>query len=59
LGASSPRRDPHVLTPRVAGFDSFPWVTTAEITDDIDASVARAILAWDETPFARLGVAIT
>ena len=38
--------------------DSFPWVTTAEISDDIDDTATRAVAAWAETPVARLGVAI-
>ena len=39
--------------------DSFPWVTTSEITDDLDGTVARAIDTWSTTPVARLGAAIT
>ena len=39
--------------------DSFPWVTTALITDDIEATATRAIAAWETTPVARLGVAIS
>jgi hypothetical protein len=39
--------------------DSFPWVTTAEISDDIDDTASRALAAWAETPVARLGGAIT
>lgn len=38
--------------------DSFPWVTTTDITDDLDGTVARAIDTWSTTPVARLGVAI-
>lgn len=38
--------------------DSFPWVTTAEISDDLDDTATRAVAAWAETPVARLGVAI-
>ncbi|MBA3459266.1 MAG: PilZ domain-containing protein [Deltaproteobacteria bacterium] len=38
--------------------DSFPWVTTSDITDDLDGSVDRAIDTWSTTPVARLGVAI-
>jgi len=34
--------------------DSFPWVRTTEISDDLDATASRAIAAWDETPVARL-----
>jgi hypothetical protein len=39
--------------------DSFPWVTTAEISDDLEDTAERAVRAWAETPVARLGVAIT
>ncbi len=39
--------------------DSFPWVTTAEITDDLDDTTARALAAWSETPVARIGVAVS
>jgi hypothetical protein len=39
--------------------DSFPWVTTAQISDDIDDTASRAVAAWAATPVARLGVAIT
>ncbi|CAN5776619.1 hypothetical protein BH11MYX3_BH11MYX3_18460 [soil metagenome] len=38
--------------------DSFPWVTTSAITDDVDATVSRALETWSTTPVARLGVAI-
>jgi CheY-like chemotaxis protein len=38
--------------------DRFPWVTTAEIDDDVDATATRAIAAWAATPVARLGVSI-
>ncbi len=38
--------------------DSFPWVTTSAITDDVDATVSRAVETWSTTPVARLGVAI-
>jgi hypothetical protein len=38
--------------------DSFPWVTTAEIDDDVDATTGRALAAWAATPVARLGVSI-
>ena len=34
--------------------DSFPWVRTTEISDDLDATARRAIAAWDETPVARI-----
>jgi hypothetical protein len=38
--------------------DSFPWVSTAEISDDIDATVDRALQAWARTDVARLSSAI-
>jgi hypothetical protein len=38
--------------------DSFPWVTTAEISDDLDATVVRAIDAWAATDVARIATAI-
>ena len=38
--------------------DSFPWVSTAPISDDIDATVERAIDAWSGTDGARLATAI-
>jgi hypothetical protein len=38
--------------------DSFPWVSTAEISDDIDATVDRALEAWSGTDVARLSAAI-
>lgn len=34
--------------------DSFPWVTTAEITEDIEATVDRAVEAWSGTDVARI-----
>lgn len=34
--------------------DSFPWVTTAEISEDIDATVDRGLAAWAGTDVARL-----
>jgi len=37
--------------------DSFPWVTTAEITDDLDITVTRALAAWELTPVARIASA--
>lgn len=39
--------------------DSFPWVTTAEISDDIDDTASRALAAWAATPVARIGLATT
>lgn len=38
--------------------DSFPWVSTAHISDDIDATVQRAVDAWIGTDGARLASAI-
>jgi hypothetical protein len=38
--------------------ESFPWVTTTEITDDVEATADRAVEAWETTPVARLGTAI-
>ena len=38
--------------------DSFPWVSTAEISDDVDATVDRALEAWAGTDAARLSAAI-
>jgi PilZ domain-containing protein len=38
--------------------DSFPWVSTAEISDDVDATVDRALEAWAGTDGARLFAAI-
>jgi hypothetical protein len=38
--------------------DSFPWVSTAAISDDIDATVQRALDAWIGTDGARLATAI-
>lgn len=38
--------------------DSFPWVTTTEIDDDLETSAGLAIAAWEATPIARLGSAI-
>ena len=37
--------------------DSFPWVTTTEITDDLAGTMDRVIAAWSQTPVARIGVA--
>jgi hypothetical protein len=34
--------------------DSFPWVTTAEITEDVEATVDRALEAWSGTDVARI-----
>ena len=38
--------------------DSFPWVATAEISDDIDATVDRAVRAWSSTDVARFSAAL-
>jgi len=38
--------------------DSFPWVSTAEISDDVEATVDRALEAWNGTDVARLSAAI-
>ena len=38
--------------------DSFPWVTLADIEEDLDATVARASEAWSSTDVARLFAAI-
>jgi hypothetical protein len=38
--------------------DSFPWVSTAEISDDLDATVDRALEAWSGTDVARLSAAV-
>jgi len=34
--------------------DSFPWVSVAEITDDLDATTHHAIDTWYATPIARI-----
>jgi len=36
--------------------DSFPWVTTTEICDDLDATTGRAIEAWAATPVAHIAI---
>lgn len=38
--------------------DSFPWVSAAEISDDLEATVDRAVEAWSGTDGARLAQAI-
>ncbi len=38
--------------------DSFPWVRAADITDDLEATVDRALEAWSGTDVARLSSAI-
>ena len=39
--------------------DSFPWVTTAEISDDVELTVDRALEAWSGTDVARIAAAIS
>jgi hypothetical protein len=39
--------------------DSFPWVATAEITEDVEATVDRALEAWSGTDVARIAAAIS
>lgn len=39
--------------------DSFPWVTTAEITEDVEATVDRAVEAWSGTDVARIASALS
>ena len=34
--------------------DSFPWVTTGEIMDDLDATASLALDLWSASPIARL-----
>lgn len=34
--------------------DSFPWVATREITDDVEQSARRAVEAWHASPMALL-----
>ena len=34
--------------------DSFPWITTTMISDDLDATAHNAIAAWSQTPVAQL-----
>jgi len=38
--------------------DSFPWVSVAEITDDLDATTHHAIDSWFATPIARIAEAV-
>jgi PilZ domain len=38
--------------------DSFPWVSVAEITDDLDATTHHAINTWYATPIARIADAL-
>ena len=39
--------------------DSFPWVRTAAIDDDVDATVVRAAIAWSETDVGQLARALS
>lgn len=34
--------------------DSFPWLSVAEITDDLDATAHQALDTWNLTPIARI-----
>src|SRR6185503_13501630 len=38
--------------------ESFPWVTTAEISDDVELTVDRALEAWSGTDVARIAAGI-
>jgi hypothetical protein len=38
--------------------DSFPWVSVAEITDDLDATAHQALDTWYTTPIARIADAV-
>jgi hypothetical protein len=38
--------------------ESFPWVTAADISDDVDETVERAAEAWSASAMARLATAI-
>jgi len=38
--------------------DSFPWVSVAEITDDLEATTHQAIDSWFATPIARIAEAV-
>jgi hypothetical protein len=38
--------------------ESFPWVRATDISDDLDATVDRALEAWTGTDVARLSAAI-
>lgn len=39
--------------------DSFPWVATAEISDDVEATVDRALEAWSGTDSARIASVVS
>lgn len=38
--------------------DSFPWLSVAEITDDLDETTHHAIDTWNTTPIARMAAAV-
>ena len=38
--------------------DSFPWVSVAEITDDLEATTHEALDTWNTTPIARVAEAV-
>src|SRR5262245_8298565 len=38
--------------------DSFPWLSVAEITDDLEATTHQAIDTWNTTPIARIAEAV-
>ena len=38
--------------------ESFPWVSTAEISDDMEATIDRAVEAWSGTDVARIAAGI-
>lgn len=37
--------------------DSFPWLSLADITDDLDATTHQALDTWNTTPIARVWAA--
>jgi PilZ domain-containing protein len=39
---------------RAVLIDSFPWLSVAEITDDLDATTHQALDTWNTTPIARI-----
>lgn len=43
---------------RSALTESFPWVSVAEITDDLDATTDQALDTWKTTPIARIDDAV-
>lgn len=38
--------------------ESFPWVTTSDISDDLDRTIELALEAWSNTSVARFGLAL-